>query len=874
MNDAQHPLNALPQGYRLQEYELMRVLGFGGFGMTYLGFDHNLDKGVAVKEFLPDDIAARTDDNSVVPKASQFLGDFEWGLERFLDEARTLARFDHRHIIKVFRFFKAHGTAYIVMEYAEGETLSEFLKRSKTLGEADLKAILFPILDGLEEVHEANFLHRDVKPGNIIIRDEDRSPVLLDFGAARQAIGARSRSVTSIITPGYAPIEQYSSRGDQGPWTDIYALGAVCYHALTGHVPDDATDRVRNDPLDPVAERCAGQASAGFLVAIDLALKVDEGDRPQSVAAWRTALSGKTPDSAKKPRPVVRPEKGRPPRSRQRTTVDGSRVRQAGKRKWPVFAAVACVLALLMGGGYYYYENIHRPEQLRLALEGEAAKQMSALLSGAGEDLARDRLTSPAGNNAWEKYQAVLALAPGHKEASAGLDSVIGRYVTKFDASLRAKQFDKADEYVSRVRGVWADAPVLPGLQDRVSASRLAEQRRRQAEQDARLAAEEAERRRLAKVVDFKRKFEESLDRKDFDTAVRYVESLRSVNASAPVLLGLEDRLLAAREVEARRLKVERARLAAEEAERLRQAKIERYKGMFEKTLEEEAFDKADGYVDSLRAVNVDDSVLSGFERRLSAARKAQRLSGTVGGKFMVCAECPEMVVVPSGSFMMGSHSGEGFDDERPRHRVRIDYRFAVGVYEVTFAEWDACANAGGCGGYVPDDSGWGRGNRPVINVSWDDAQSYVRWLSRRTDKTYRLLSEAEWEYVARAGTTTRYHWGDEIGHNRANCDGCGSRWDDEKTAPAGSFWANAWGLHDVHGNVWEWVEDCWNNSYTGAPADGSAWEGGDCAKRVLRGGSWYNVDPGILRAAYRFRSYTGGRLHNVGFRIARTLTP
>ena len=440
MNDAQHPLNALPQGYRLQEYELMRVLGFGGFGMTYLGFDHNLDKGVAVKEFLPDDIAARTGDNSVVPKASQFLGDFEWGLERFLDEARTLARFDHRHIIRVFRFFKAHGTAYIVMEYAEGETLSEFLKRRKTLGEADLKAILFPILDGLEEVHEANFLHRDVKPGNIIIRDEDRSPVLLDFGAARQAIGARSRSVTSIITPGYAPIEQYSSRGDQGPWTDIYALGAVCYHALTGDVPADATDRVRNDPLVPVAERCAGQASGGFLAAIDLALKVDEGDRPQSVAAWRTALSGKTPDTAKKPRPVVRPEKGRPPRSRHRATVDGSRVRQAGKRKGPVFAAVACVLALLMGGGYYYYyEHIHLPEQRRQAQEGEQTAKISALLASATEDLARDRLTSPAGNNAWEKYQAVLALAPGHKEASAGLDSVIGRYVTKFDASLRGQ---------------------------------------------------------------------------------------------------------------------------------------------------------------------------------------------------------------------------------------------------------------------------------------------------------------------------------------------------------------------------------------------------------------------------------------------------
>ena len=292
MNDAQQPLNALPQGHRLQEYELVRVLGFGGFGMTYLGFDHNLDKAVAIKEYLPSDIATRTGDNSVVPQASEFQGDFEWGLERFLDEARTLARFDHRNIIKVYRFFEAHGTAYIVMEYAEGETLAAFLKRKGTLTEAELRAILYPLLDGLEVVHRADFLHRDIKPGNIIIRDEDNSPVLLDFGSARQAISARSRSVTSIITPGYAPIEQYSSRGDQGPWTDIYALGGVCYRALTGQVPEDATDRMRNDPLIPMVERCAGQASAGFLSAIDWALEVDEGDRPQSTAEWNAKMEG------------------------------------------------------------------------------------------------------------------------------------------------------------------------------------------------------------------------------------------------------------------------------------------------------------------------------------------------------------------------------------------------------------------------------------------------------------------------------------------------------------------------------------------------------------------------------------------------------
>ena len=294
MSESPQPLNALPQGYRLQEYELVRVLGFGGFGMTYLGFDHNLDKPVAIKEYLPSDIATRTADRSVAAQASEVRGDFQWGLERFVDEARTLARFDHRHIIKVHRFFEAHGTAYIVMDYAEGETLSAHLERKGTLQEAELKAILYPLLNALEVVHGADFLHRDIKPGNIVLRDSDGSPVLLDFGAARQAIGAKSRSVTSIVTPGYAPIEQYSSRGHQGAWTDLYALGGVCYRALTGEVPDDATDRVRHDPLIPVAQRCAGRASAAFLSAVDWALSVDEGDRPQRVGAWREAMEGAT----------------------------------------------------------------------------------------------------------------------------------------------------------------------------------------------------------------------------------------------------------------------------------------------------------------------------------------------------------------------------------------------------------------------------------------------------------------------------------------------------------------------------------------------------------------------------------------------------
>ena len=251
------------------------------------------------------------------------------------------------------------------------------------------------------------------------------------------------------------------------------------------------------------------------------------------------------------------------------------------------------------------------------------------------------------------------------------------------------------------------------------------------------------------------------------------------------------------------------------------------------------------------------------------------------GTKLRDCEECPELVVVPSGSFMMGSPSEESGrdDDEGPVHQVTIARPFAVGVYEVTFDEWEACRSGGGCGGYrlIRDgdrDEGWGRGRRPVIDMSWDGAQAYVEWLSRKTGAEYRLLSEAEWEYVARAGTTTEYWWGDEIGRNRANCSrGCGSRWDGKQTAPVGSFSANPFGLHDVHGNVWEWVEDCWNGSYHGASTDGSAWKSGDCGRRVLRGGSW-SFRPRVLRSAARYRLATGVRVSDVGFRVARTLTP
>ena len=272
--------------------------------------------------------------------------------------------------------------------------------------------------------------------------------------------------------------------------------------------------------------------------------------------------------------------------------------------------------------------------------------------------------------------------------------------------------------------------------------------------------------------------------------------------------------------------------------------------------------------------------------QQIAAAQdRARSWRPGTGSVFRDCPQCPEMVVVPSGSFTMGSPSSEKYrlDNEGPQRRVTIGYAFAVGKYEVTFAEWDACASSGGCGGYRPSDSGWGRGKRPVINVSWKDAKSYVGWLSRKTGKEYRLLSESEWEYAARAGTTGPFHTGGTISTDQANYNGryrygSGRRGGyREKTVPVGSFGSNGFGLHDMHGNVWEWVEDCWNGSYAGAPSDGSAWKSGDwdCGRRVLRGGSWNN---GLwdLGSAHRAGDGTGFvfRYFDSGFRVARTLAP
>ncbi len=282
--------NSLPLNSMLLEYRLESVLGAGSFGMTYLAYDTHLEKQVAVKEYLPVELAVRALDGSIVPINTGAEYDYKWGLERFLQEARLLAKFSHPNIVLVSRYFEANGTAYMVMNYESGMSFNQLLKRIAQPDEPMLMRILMPLLDGLHAVHEAGFLHRDIKPSNIFIRDTG-VPVLLDFGAARLAIGGATRTMTSILTPGYAPLEQYSKEGNQGPWTDIYSLAAVMYRAVIGDNPPDVVGRMNQDLVMQSLIAARERFSAAFLHSINRGMEVDEKKRPQTVPEWKVMFT-------------------------------------------------------------------------------------------------------------------------------------------------------------------------------------------------------------------------------------------------------------------------------------------------------------------------------------------------------------------------------------------------------------------------------------------------------------------------------------------------------------------------------------------------------------------------------------------------------
>jgi serine/threonine protein kinase len=341
---------ALPAGARLRGYEILAVLGHGGFGVTYQARDTTLGRDVAIKEYLPTAVAIREDGTTVLPRSTALADEFRWGRDRFLQEARTLAKLDGAPaIVRVFDFLEANGTAYMVMALLDGESLEQRLRRDGCLSQPAIERLLYPLLDGLAAVHAAGFLHRDIKPDNIML-DAKSAPTLIDFGASRAPLAGGTAAMTAIFTPGYAAAEQFTS-AKQGPWTDIYGLCATLYHAIVGRPPPSAFDRMVNDTYEPLAKLRPAGFSPAFLAAIDAGLKLRAADRPQSIAEWRPMLGqSSTPDN---PAAVASLEPKR------------------GLALWMGLAAVAVLV--LVGGGYYFATS--QPSALVMAVAPAASAE-------------------------------------------------------------------------------------------------------------------------------------------------------------------------------------------------------------------------------------------------------------------------------------------------------------------------------------------------------------------------------------------------------------------------------------------------------------------------------------------------------------------
>ena len=503
---------ALQPGQTIGRYTVVSVLGQGGFGITYRARDTQLDREVAIKEYLPTAIAVRQGGETVLPRSTKVAEDFTWGRERFVSEGRTLASLHHAPgIVRVFDFLEINGTAYIVMELLHGETLEDRIKKQGPFDAAAIDRVLTPLLAGLEEVHKAGFLHRDIKPANILL-NANGDPTLIDFGASRAAMAGRSVAMTAVFTPGYAAAEQMTS-AKQGPWTDIYALSATLHHAITGKAPPNAFDRMLDDEYEPLGKAAPPGFSRGLLAGIDAGLAVRASDRPQSIAGWRPLLSmvsagaddvtrniSRTSDPSATV--VTRSKTVQPQPSPARTPPTQAPPAAAPKSRTPLYAGVAVAILLVAGGGGWLALSPSKPAPPPAPAQAQA--QASTLQDMKVEDLERvltERRAADAAA-AEKKRQEDEARRKADTEAAAKVAADAD--LAKAEAARKQAETElaklKAEIETRRLEDTQAQA--LARRAEAESAQRRAEAEMaalRQAEADARQkAAAEAEATRQA----------------------------------------------------------------------------------------------------------------------------------------------------------------------------------------------------------------------------------------------------------------------------------------------------------------------------------------------------------------------------------------
>lgn len=796
-------------------YTIDKKIGSGGMADVYLGHQISIDRPVAIKVM-----------SSAMAVDESFA-------KRFIKEA-NVGVLTHPNIITVYDAGKVENNYYIVMEYICGGDLAQKIANQQLTFEQKIE-IVKKIAAALGYSYSKGFIHRDVKPENILFR-EDGTPVLADFGIAKAVTAATNiTSVGTIIgSPYYMSPEQ--TRGQEVDHrSDLYSLGVVLYELLCGYKPFESGDTFAigikhiNEAVPPLPEPLAQYQSL-----IDKMLAKDPNQRFQNseqfVAAVNNMLVG---NNATVIQPVVNFQNSS---SISKNTGLDRKTAEIGKNSSLIayLAVFVLLVGVSVGAGFYFMKNSDGDEQETIAdaTVEDIADRNSKIAHKTVETNNTPTIVRPSPNPVMQAEQ------PHDTIESA--------------SNLPAQNSEKADSLTALNNDKSSQDPL--GMAQ-LEQQKIIEQQKK-LEQE-RIREEQLERQRSQQAaVKLKRQ-------KDKKVASLIAKANRLMQQEKYILPHNDNAHSAYKDV----LNLQRNNLEAQEG-------LKKIKQNIAKELSNALKSNRFTVVESKSRLLLDYpefiDIADEYMKKLSSAREKelQLKSNELQDKLVGGGKGPVMVHIPAGNFLMGDIRGTDTEgDEKPVHQVQFSNGFAISKFEVTFNQYELFARS--TGNLIPNDSGFGKGDRPVINVNWNDAIAYTKWLSKQTGHSYRLPTEAEWEYVARGNTQSDYFWGDNIDRKKANCYGCSGGFDNKKTAEVGTYAENAFGIYDMHGNVWEWTLDCWHDRYDNAPSNGDAWDESNCQARVLRGGSWKTY-PLFVRSSNRDWFEPNKSSNQFGFRVVR----